>query len=456
MLKKAVKFVTNNFGLKILALLFAVILWLVVVNVNDPVQTRSYTTSVNIENDDAIANMGKYYEIVNDSNTVTFKVSAKRSVFRMLNSTDFRATADMSRIEDMSRVPIEIIATRYASSITFTSRTQYLEVSVEDLQKKRLVISADYEGNPADGCAVESLSINSVNMIEISGPKSVVSTVDSAKAIINVDGQSDSITDSVVPLLVDADGKPVDTTKLTLSLQTVNIRAEIRDVKSVAVEADVGGAPREGYVYTGISFSPAAVQVKGTGAVLNTVNTIKIPEGIIDVDGKTETFTQIVDVTSYMPDGISIVNDADKKVTATVTIEKKEVRAVEMPTKNIIIHNIPEGYRAEYVNDSVEVYISGLSEDLDRLSVRDLTATIDVGGLGEGEHTVALVLELDDERYSLNGTQTVMIRLVSGDEPSSQGGTQADIDSKSSESSGNDGQGTEDNSESETDSAGEE
>ena len=36
MLRKIVKTITNNFGLKVLAVLFAVVLWLVVVNIDDP------------------------------------------------------------------------------------------------------------------------------------------------------------------------------------------------------------------------------------------------------------------------------------------------------------------------------------------------------------------------------------------------------------------------------------
>ena len=36
MVRRAWKVITNNFGLKLLAALFAVILWLVVVNIDDP------------------------------------------------------------------------------------------------------------------------------------------------------------------------------------------------------------------------------------------------------------------------------------------------------------------------------------------------------------------------------------------------------------------------------------
>ena len=43
MLKKLGKTLTNNFGLKILAILFAMILWLVVVNIDDPTRTKPFS-----------------------------------------------------------------------------------------------------------------------------------------------------------------------------------------------------------------------------------------------------------------------------------------------------------------------------------------------------------------------------------------------------------------------------
>ena len=58
MLKKAIKLVTNNFGFKVLALFFAVVLWLVVLNIDDPTKSRTFTTSVSLENEEAITNMG--------------------------------------------------------------------------------------------------------------------------------------------------------------------------------------------------------------------------------------------------------------------------------------------------------------------------------------------------------------------------------------------------------------
>ena len=42
MLNRIIRMITNNFGLKILAVVFAGVLWLAVVNIDDPVTTRSF------------------------------------------------------------------------------------------------------------------------------------------------------------------------------------------------------------------------------------------------------------------------------------------------------------------------------------------------------------------------------------------------------------------------------
>ncbi len=411
MLKKVAKIVTNNFGLKVMALLFAVVLWLVVVNIDDPMQTKSFTTSVLIENEGAIADMGKCYEIENGSNTVTFKVSAKRSVLRMLSNTDFRATADMSRIEDWARVPIEITATRYTSSVTFSSRTQYLEVSVEDLQTKQLAINADYEGTPAVGCAIGEVRVIAPNVVRVSGPASLVSQVDSAKASINVEGITTTITDSVVPILLDKAGNPIDTTKLELNVQTVNIRAEVLDVKGVVVNVAVSGTPKSGYVSMEAVCSPQTVSIKGPAATLNTVNSIDIPEGIVDISDASETVVQTVDISTYLPEGVTLVNDEDKKIQVTVAIEQIETRLIEIPTKNITVKNLSSAYQASFAEDTVEVYVRGLQSDLDKLNPDGIRVSVDAAGLTEGEHVLELVLELDEELYSTDGKQTVMLEV---------------------------------------------
>lgn len=409
MLKKLTKLITNNFGLKLMSLAFAGILWLVVVNIDDPSTTKPFTISVAVENGDAITSQGKYYEIADGGNTVTFQVTANRSVFKALSSSDFKAVADMSKIEDWQRVPIEITATRYTSSVKISSKTQYLEVNVEDLQKKQLVISAGYTGTPADNCAVGNVTIQGSNVLKVSGPASVVSTIASAKATVNVDGMSTTINDSIVPVLYDENGNEVDTTKLTMNIDAVNIRAEIQDIKQVNVSAMVSGTPRDGYVDTDVSYSPQTVAVKGQAAALNTVNEIQIPDGIVDINDATEDVVQTVDISSYLPEGITLANDEEKKIVVTVKIEQIVNKTYAVPTSNLTILNIPEKYKVDFKNDTVNVSIRGLTSDLGKLSADMIHGTVDAAGITDGDRALLVTLELDENMYTVTGTPNAMV-----------------------------------------------
>ena len=107
MLQRIGKKVMNNFGLKVLAVIFSVILWIVVVNIDDPQQTRTYTTSVSLENKSYISSMNKWADYLDGNNTITFYVQAKRSIQDKLSNSNFTATAAPTVNEKLS----ELVAT---------------------------------------------------------------------------------------------------------------------------------------------------------------------------------------------------------------------------------------------------------------------------------------------------------------------------------------------------------
>ena len=64
MFKKLMKHLANNPGLKILSLIIAVILWLIVVNYDNPEMTKTYNIPVTVTNDRILEERGKVYEVV--------------------------------------------------------------------------------------------------------------------------------------------------------------------------------------------------------------------------------------------------------------------------------------------------------------------------------------------------------------------------------------------------------
>lgn len=416
MVKKIGQKITHNFGLKLLAILFAIVLWIVVVNIDDPTQTLSYTTSVNLENTSYLTSMDKYYEVLEGTNTVTFRVTAKRSVHDKLNGSDFSAAANMGKIEydektETYRVPVTITAPqKYSKEIEMANKQNYIELSLEDLSRTQKVIKATTKGSVADGYALGDVKITSYNVLKISGPASIVSQIDTVTAVIDVDNVDTDVTDSVAPILLDADGNVVDTTKLTLSLSTVTISAQILSTKDVPVQFSISGTVEDGYMVTGISYQPTEVRIKGESAILNTINSISVPKEVLNLDGRTTDLETDVDITAYLPEGTALVLNSDGRIEVKVTIEPIVEKSYQVPVDNISLENLSNEYDCEYDAKYVKLTVSGSEDNMSILKKQNIRGTLELTGLSEGEHKLTPVWNLDSSKYTLEKAEvTVMI-----------------------------------------------
>ena len=102
MLQKFGKKVMNNFGLKVLAVLFSIVLWIVVVNIDDPSTSKPYTTSVSLENKSYITSMGKWADYLDGKNSLEEAVTIlKRDTrhFAKRQLTWFRRERDVNWIQ---------------------------------------------------------------------------------------------------------------------------------------------------------------------------------------------------------------------------------------------------------------------------------------------------------------------------------------------------------------------
>lgn len=410
MLKQIARLITNNFGLKVLAVFFACVLWFSVINIDDPKITRTFSTTVSVENAEYLTELGKCYEIINNTNTISFKVTGKRSYLERMSNADFKAVADLESIEDMSRVPIEISPQRYAGNVTVASKVYYLELAVEDLVSMPFVIGVQTEGTVAETHALGEVSA-SPTLLRVSGPKSLVNTIDKVVAIVNVDGMSQDMTDSVIPTLYDENGNKVDRSELTFNVQNVMAAVQILDTKDVTLNFQTSGELPEGYAYVSIDYEPQTVKIKGVSTILNTINSITVPPEVLDLTDATENLEKEVDVAAYLPSGVTLVEDENARIQVTVNIEKHERRVLRMPTANITVNNLGRRYAVEFLEDTVAVEIEGLSSELNKLEAELLTGKIDVGGMKIGEHTVALEVNLEDG-FKLAKAATVKLDIV--------------------------------------------
>lgn len=413
------KALSNNLGFKILAVLFAFTLWLTVYNIEDPTKTKTLTINVNISNKEYVDSLGKYFEIKDGTNKVSFSVTAARSVLDKLDESDFTAVANMEQIVltengEEGLVPIEITCTANvnSNSVRLSSTNKSLKLALEDLMTKQFVVTASAFGEVAEGYALGNVDVTAPNVLKISGPKSIVDKIASVIATIDVSGMSESWTTyRATPILFDSEGKEIDTTRLTFSDTTVNVSAEILNVKEVAVVVTPSGTPATGYEITSISCNPSTIHLKGDKAVLNTINAVQIPAEVISVAGADKDVTATIDITEYIPENVALVSSEQAVVEIKVTIGQNVEKTFNLETKNITVTGLPTGAKIKFELESVAVNVSGQQADINQLTNAMLAGSIDVTGLSTGTHEVNLKLDIDDSKYIY---QPIKVKIAIG------------------------------------------
>lgn len=415
------KTLSKNLLFKILAVLFAFTLWLIVYNLEDPTKTETMTMNVVIINKESVESLNKYYEVVDGTNKVTFSVQAPRSVHEKLDESDFTVLADMEYLAidetgTSGTVPIEIKCTANTTDpVKLSSTSKVLKVSLEDLMMKQFIVSPNVVGKVAEGYALGQVSVLAPNVLKVSGPESIVKTVSAVVATINVDDMSMNVTDSVLPILYDSEGKEVDTTRLSLSNTTVNVSANILKTKEVPITVKPSGTPADGHVATYTTTNPTTIELKGSTSVLNSINAIEIPSELINIDGAVDDVTATIDITEYIPYGAELLDKEDATIDVTVSIGTIKNKVFSVNTDNIIVTGLPTDTEFQFIHSSVAVTISGLEEDVDKLVGTTLSGSIDLTDLPLGGHVVPLVLDIDETKYTYN--EVLVSVLIGSPEP---------------------------------------
>lgn len=429
MFRKTMKHLANNPGLKLLSLLFAVVIWLVVVNVADPEATKSFSVPVEIVNKDIITEMGKVPNVVGDTDIAVFYIAGSRSYVEDMTSDDFSVTADLSQVDlsqegEAKLVPIEITAKKNERRIEIVRRTVNMQITLEDRLEKKFVISGEATGTPAEGYAIGGVEVTP-NLLKVSGPVSIVSKINRVGASINVDGVTSDVSDSVIPVLYDEDGSVISSDLLEMNQTAVTIRAEIWATKSVPVQCMASGEPAAGYEFRKIECVPETVLVKGRASVLNGISVINIPADVIDITGAREDMEDTVDIMPYLEElGISLVEPSTSKIAVTVIIEQKETKSFDFPASSIKISGLRSDFDLDFNAESVNVSVRALGENMESLKSEDIEALLDVTELEPGTYTRQLTINLPNEKYELVGIVNIQFVIVDKNQATEDGSDQ--------------------------------
>lgn len=376
------KRLTNNWGLKLFSIIFAILLWLVVVNVDNPVKTNTFDNiPVKLQNTNLVTDEGLVYEVLDSTDTVTVSVSAPRSYLELLSKDDIVAVADFNNITAANTVNITYYSKRYNDKITnFKGSVESVKLNIEAEKSLKLVLKTKTVGEVEEGYVVGDVTTDQ-NQVRISGPESVISQIKSAVVTVDISGTTSDIATYADVKFYDANDNEIVSTSIKKNVSSVKIGVEILATKTVPIKYTPEGTLAQGYRLTGeITSVPSEIMIAGTADALKNVSYIEISGESLDVTGKTGDFVTSVNIKNYLPEGISLADSSySGKATVTVHIEKEQEKKLNLGANNVVIANVPEGYTATVDKDS-EILLSmvGLQADISELMADDITAEVDL------------------------------------------------------------------------------
>ena len=349
----------QNMTLKMASLAGAIIIWLIIMNINDPVVTRIiYDVPVNVVNTSYIESMGLSYKISDGYDTVAVTVRGNRSLVESLTSSRFNVTADLTQIisleTDPVMVPLSVDSPRISSE-NLTASPRNINIDIEEMVSKDFVINATESGTtPANGFEVGEMTVEP-ETVTIRGPGTLIDKIERVNAIVDVTGIRTDKDMQPVIRITDKNGEQITDTQMSyLSMnvteEEMTVHVTVYAVRSgVTLKVETSGEPAPGYTVGNIAVTPSTLSVVGSRAVLDAlaqngnVITITSDSGMVDVTDKVSDVSVKIDIRRILPEGLSLASQTSTTAVVSVQILPANSRSITVETRNINMEGLAEG-----------------------------------------------------------------------------------------------------------------
>lgn len=427
--------ILHNFALKILAVVLAVVIWVAIVNIDNPSRTTMISgIQVVFLNEDALGQKGYTYSVQSGS-VISISVKAPQSIAESLEASDFYAYADFSELSptsDKAKIYVRCEKSEVVNQIDIVSlRTEYVSLSIDNKLSKEITIESSYTGEPADGYVVGECYV-APDTVTVTGAESIVNRIKTAKVVYDVSNLKQSISEDAKIVFYDENGAEVKSDLLTLNRNTGRINIEIIPTKWIEVNYAVNGEPADGYVVSESKGSLERIQIAATKDILDGITSIDIPSDVLSAEGISENTTLTVPLGVYLPSGCRIVS-SENTLTVDITVLRKAEIDYLYSDISLTDTNSDYDYKIISNSDNFKITITGEKDIVDKIKSGNLDITASMADRKPGRYTVRLNIKKNTD-YNIEGTYDITVEVT---EKSEQPTTPVDDTTESTPDSSN-------------------
>ena len=257
----------------------------------------------------------------------------------------------------------------------------------------------------------ETLVISSVELdrdeVIIKSYKEKLATVASVKAIVDVNALNATSAgtytlDNVKLVAYDESGAEISDIEIVPGTVTATVNVKSPS-KVVPVTIVPDGEVASGSAISSITSNVTTVTLYGDETVLDSINEIKVP---IDVSGLSNDKSYQETITK--PNGVRSMSETAVTIKVKMETEtSKEFKDVPLTFENLDTTKY-KALATSAEGTKVDVVVKGVDTLLNKLSVEDITAYVDLADLPEGTHKVPVMVTGSDVKLSYTSRTTII------------------------------------------------
>lgn len=406
-------FFTKNMALKIIALVFAMLLWGYVLTDQKPVRTKiipEVTTSFDGEAEliaQGYCVRGDRSEILQN---VTVTVRAQITNYAYVNANSITASISLRNISEAREydLPIQAVVNSSLGVVQSVSPST-VQVEIDTLVTKTIPITTSFNGELPDGYWADMDALSATTKLDITGPKTDISTITHGECVVDLTDRTSTIYSTFDVTFFDKNNNVVSSEIIIGTLPTSTVRLPIYPMKNVPIDvssslvgADNLAANHE--IIKAVA-TPETVRLVGEQAVLDKIDTIQLEP--IAINGLDSTMT--VSGELVVPDGVRLLDST----TVSILLEVREM-VISQTFEQLEIQVHGKQGRANVTLDTTtaDLTVEGRYSLVSILSRSDVQLFVDVTSFTPGVYKLPLSVLVRDEAATIELTTALSIAEV--------------------------------------------
>ena len=324
-----------NSKIKIISLLSAMVLWMYVMAIVDPEETKLFENiPVTITNKNELNERDLVIYPEQDLTTNIY-VTGKLSNLKKVTKDDINVYGQINNpLEGNNEIYLKVSTSQ---RVNYDFKNPVMIVTLEKIISEDKSIKVDITGSGKNN--VDNIMLqDNIDKVSISGPRSLVNKVKRVVGTVKVSGESNNFSQSIKLEPVDANGKVVE--GVEIEKDSVNVNIILLAQKTVPIILKLSDNSESGVNYT---MSQNTVTIKGKKDIVDSINNIE---------------TQPVKLSEILP-GTS--KDIYLQVPSGITIETKYIT---------INKNSEENTLEEYTYTAKDIEIRNNTENIDKSKIK--------------------------------------------------------------------------------------